>query len=154
MLCPVYSNKRYLMIDPQIARHFVHYSECLSNPLPFKATQIINPFLDSRFSANNNKGFEFQPIVKSLYSLMFFQCRISFMEKSFLLYKVLFVEQGIILVQSPGVLYCKNVYFSSKYLNDNFYTVMLLSFILPQKINAEKNYLNFDKSCIISQYLI
>ena len=26
-------NKRYFIIDQQIARHFVHYSECLSNPL-------------------------------------------------------------------------------------------------------------------------
>ena len=34
------------MIDKKIARHFVHYSECLYNPLPIYATQIINPFLD------------------------------------------------------------------------------------------------------------
>ena len=44
------------MIDQQKARNFVHYSECLSNPLPFYATQIINPFLTSRISANHNKG--------------------------------------------------------------------------------------------------
>ena len=37
--------KRYFIIDQQIARHFVHYSECLSNPLPFYATQIITLFL-------------------------------------------------------------------------------------------------------------
>ena len=49
-----------------------------STPLPFYASQIINPFLNSRISANQNYGQEFQPIVKSLYPLMFLQCRISF----------------------------------------------------------------------------
>ena len=63
--------KRYFIKDQQIARHSVHYSECLSNPLPFYSNQIINPFLNSRISANDNKGLEFQPIVKSLYCLMF-----------------------------------------------------------------------------------
>ena len=39
-------NKRYFIIDQQIARHFVQYSEFLSNPLPFYAEQIIDPFLN------------------------------------------------------------------------------------------------------------
>ena len=30
-----------------MARHFVQYSECLSNLLPFYTTQIIKPFLYS-----------------------------------------------------------------------------------------------------------
>ena len=50
----------------------MYYSECVYYPLPFYATQIINPFLTSRISANLGKG-------ESLYSLMFLQCRISFM---------------------------------------------------------------------------
>ena len=62
---------RYFIIDQQIAWHFVHFSECLSNLLPFYATQIINSFLNSRISADHDKGLEFKPIVKSLYSLMF-----------------------------------------------------------------------------------
>ena len=46
--------KRYLIIDQQIARHSVQFSKCLSTPLPFQATQIITPFLNSRISANHD----------------------------------------------------------------------------------------------------
>ena len=41
-------HKRYFIIDQEIMRHFVHYSECLYLPLPFSATQIINTFLTLR----------------------------------------------------------------------------------------------------------
>ena len=41
-------NKRYLIIEKQITRHFVQYSEYLSHPLPFYATQIINHILNSK----------------------------------------------------------------------------------------------------------
>ena len=51
--------KRYFMIDQKILRHFVQYSECLYIPLPFNATQMINPFLTAMISANNDKGFVF-----------------------------------------------------------------------------------------------
>ena len=52
--------KRYVMIDQQIAWHFVHYSECLSNSLShIYATQIINPFLNSRISTNEDKWVGF-----------------------------------------------------------------------------------------------
>ena len=34
---------------------FCAYSESLSNPLPFKTTQINKPFLNSRISANHDK---------------------------------------------------------------------------------------------------
>ena len=48
--------KRYIIIDQQIAcRHFVDYSEWLYQPLPYYATQIINPFLTLRISANHDK---------------------------------------------------------------------------------------------------
>ena len=48
-------------------------------PLTLFTTQMIYPFLNSRISANHDKGQGFQPIVKSLqYPLMFLQCRISF----------------------------------------------------------------------------
>ena len=52
-------DKRYFIIDQQLARQFVEYSECLYNhppPLPFYATPIINPFLTSKISAKYDKG--------------------------------------------------------------------------------------------------
>ena len=55
----LYFYKRYFMIDQQIARHFVHYSEYIYHPLPFYTTKIINPFLNSRISANHDKGLGF-----------------------------------------------------------------------------------------------
>ena len=42
--------KRYVIIDQEIARYFVHYSECLSNHRHFYATQTIKPFLNSWIS--------------------------------------------------------------------------------------------------------
>ena len=70
--------KKYFIIDQQIARHCVHYSECLSNPLSFNATQITTPFLNSRISANHDQGLGFYPIIEFLYALMILYCRISF----------------------------------------------------------------------------
>ena len=68
----LWQTKRYFMIDQQKARHFVHFSEYLSTSIPFYATQIIKNFLNSRISANHDKGLRFLPMmVKSLYSLMF-----------------------------------------------------------------------------------
>ena len=53
-------DKRYFIIDQQIASHFVHYSECLYYPLPLYATQIINHFLTSRISQPITiKGLDF-----------------------------------------------------------------------------------------------
>ena len=52
----VYINKRYSIIDQQLARHFVQCSECPLNPLSLYATQIINPFLNSGLSAKHAKG--------------------------------------------------------------------------------------------------
>ena len=40
---------------------FVQYSKCLSYPFPFYATQIINPFPNSRISANHDKVEVNQP---------------------------------------------------------------------------------------------
>ena len=52
-----YLAKRFSIIDTQIARHLVQYCECLSNPpTPFYASQITIPFLNSRISANHDKG--------------------------------------------------------------------------------------------------
>ena len=39
-----YIIKIYFIIDQQIPRHFVHYSEYLSIPLPLYATHRVNPF--------------------------------------------------------------------------------------------------------------
>ena len=39
-------SQKMCKIDQQIARHFVHYSKYLYNPLPFYATQIITLFKD------------------------------------------------------------------------------------------------------------
>ena len=55
----LHNNKRYFIIDHQIARHFLHYSECSYHPLPFYATQMITPLLSSRISANQDKGLGF-----------------------------------------------------------------------------------------------
>ena len=56
--------KRYHRIDQHLERHF-------TTLLLFYTTQIINPFLTLRLSANHDKGLGFEPIVKSLQSLMF-----------------------------------------------------------------------------------
>ena len=48
--------------------------------LPFYATQIITPFLNSKISVNCVNGQGFQPIVKLLCPLMFLQFRISFIQ--------------------------------------------------------------------------
>ena len=42
---------RDFMLEKQIARHFVFHNHTL---LPFYATQIINPFLNSSISANHD----------------------------------------------------------------------------------------------------
>ena len=57
------------MIEQQIVRRFLQSSKCLLNSL--YATQIFNPFLNSSTSVNHNKDEGFQPIVTSLYPLMF-----------------------------------------------------------------------------------
>ena len=58
LTCKVKINKIYFIIDQQIARYFVQYSECLTNYLPFYATQIIYTFLNSRISCNHDKARE------------------------------------------------------------------------------------------------
>ena len=69
----MYSRKRYFLIDKQIARQFVYYSEILSN-LPFYATQIINHFLNSRISANLDKvdalSANGETLIKGIVSLL------------------------------------------------------------------------------------
>ena len=52
--------KRIINIEYQQTCKDMKYGKCLSYPLPFNATQIINPFLDSMISANHEKGEEFQ----------------------------------------------------------------------------------------------
>ena len=47
-MCWTGLDKRYFRKDQQLARHFVHYSECLHYPLPFYVTQIINPLLTKK----------------------------------------------------------------------------------------------------------
>ena len=49
-------NKRHFKINQHLARHFVYYVQCLSN----------------------QKGLEFQPIVKSLYPLFVLQSTYSY----------------------------------------------------------------------------
>ena len=66
-----YYDKGYFIIDQQIARHFVHYSNYPNHPLPFYTTNITNPFLTPRISAYHDKGLGFLRIGESLYSLMF-----------------------------------------------------------------------------------
>ena len=47
---------------------------CFQSPFP----QIFNPFLNSMISANHEQGLGSWLIVKSLCSIIFLQCRISF----------------------------------------------------------------------------
>ena len=55
--------------------------QCMSlPPLSFYATQTITPFLTSSISVNYSKGLEFKLNGESLYSVMFLQCRISFVQ--------------------------------------------------------------------------
>ena len=46
------ANKRYFIIDQQIARIYCTTVNVFQTPLPFSATQITNPFLNSRILAN------------------------------------------------------------------------------------------------------
>ena len=55
----VCTGKRYFIVDQQIERHNVLFNECFYHPLPFYETQIINPFLSLRPSANHGKGLGF-----------------------------------------------------------------------------------------------
>ena len=69
------------MIDRQIARHFVHYSECLSKSLPFYATQMINPFLNLRILVKHDKGLGY---ILANREILTPKCRISFIYPLFL----------------------------------------------------------------------
>ena len=51
-----YYYKRYFKMDQHLARHFVYYGGCLSNPPPFLCSQIMIPFLNSMISTNHEKG--------------------------------------------------------------------------------------------------
>jgi hypothetical protein len=47
--------KGYLIIEKHLLRLIIKYSKCLSYPLPFYATQVNNPFFNSRISSNHDK---------------------------------------------------------------------------------------------------
>ena len=52
--------KRFLILDQQIARYFVHYSKCLYHPPSLLCnSNNNNPFLTSRIGANHDKGIGF-----------------------------------------------------------------------------------------------
>jgi len=61
----VYSEQKRFYNRETIVMSNYEIHQCLSYPLSFYATQIINPLLNSRISANHVK-VHFQPIVKSL----------------------------------------------------------------------------------------
>ena len=46
-------DKGYFKIYQYLAQHFVYYGECLSNPPPFYATQMIIPYPHSMISTNH-----------------------------------------------------------------------------------------------------
>ena len=48
-------DKRDFIIERPLPRRIMKYTKCLAYPLPFNATQIINPFLNSRSLANLDK---------------------------------------------------------------------------------------------------
>ena len=47
--------KSYFIIEKQLQRRILKYTKCLSYPYSFHAIQMINPFLNSRISANYDK---------------------------------------------------------------------------------------------------
>ena len=59
-------DKRSLMMVILVGHKCIY-----KTPLPFFATQIINPFLYSIISANHDKGEELQTMVKSLHPLLY-----------------------------------------------------------------------------------
>ena len=75
--CNKAPTKRHFIIEKQIARSLCNAANIFQTPLPFFENQIINSFLNSMISANNEKGEEFQRIGNILYSLLFFYCRMS-----------------------------------------------------------------------------
>ena len=54
--------KRYLLVDQQIAQHFVHYSGCIYHHLPFYAIQIIHPYLFQGSQQITIKGWDFNQL--------------------------------------------------------------------------------------------
>ena len=57
---------RINIIEHQLPLKIMKYSKYMSCPLPTHAIQIINPFLNSRITANHDKVEKFQAMVKSL----------------------------------------------------------------------------------------
>ena len=102
-----------------------------TNPLPFCATQIINPFLTSRLSTNHDKGLDLKKIEESLYSLMFLQCRIVFTLKD---PNHCFVPRNYVTIFSPPL----------TLLISNSILLSLFPFLLHQKslVEKKKNALN------------
>ena len=60
----MYFQQRSVMILVNIAKDFKTLNNVINDP--FYATQIINPFLNSRISANHEKVFRLSAMVKSL----------------------------------------------------------------------------------------
>ena len=52
---PILLDKRDCIIEKHLPHWIIKYIKCLSYPLPFYTTQKINPFLNSRISANHEK---------------------------------------------------------------------------------------------------
>ena len=50
------SYNRIIIIEYQQLRGIMKYRKCLSYTFPFYSTQIVKPFLNSRISANHDKG--------------------------------------------------------------------------------------------------
>ena len=98
-------------MEKQIARHLCNTANIYQTPLPFYATQIINPFLNPIISANPNKGEEFQQIAKSLYPLLF--------------------------PQYMGIKYCNNLNLQKSPF-DNFVNSYLVNRLIKRDFTIEK----------------
>ena len=60
--------------EKKIARHFMQYIVCLSTPLPYYATHIINFFLESRITVNHDKREGFLANREILILTRIFKC--------------------------------------------------------------------------------
>ena len=66
------SKRRFYIRGTNSAVFCVIHQICINPPLPFYATQIINPFVNSIVSANHEKEKDFQPMEKLYAPYCFF----------------------------------------------------------------------------------
>ena len=85
--------------------------------IPFKATQIITPFHNSRFLANHDIGQGFQPILKLLnVPLVYVDCRISLSRQKFIFFPFYCVSMDVFVLVYDQKLYILDMRIMTPYL--------------------------------------